>query len=248
MRRKIYKRIIAAVLSLIMIFSMTGIGTLTASAFDKLYISKDGMALGYSIINGYTRMYYKNNPDTATGKIAVYSSLDITSPYILAMGGMFFLTNSIDIDRLLTDNDYTMSYIDKFDSYLSSVGIVNGRASDFCNSIKDDNISFDIALDTVGIYVFEADKDYAYQLMDSNEYADFVLAEGKVPSNMKDLNLDGKTDSTDAELIQHYLAGDSELEDEDEKAYAMFASDYNKDTEINIIDVTDLQRDLIEKQ
>ncbi len=245
MSKRIRKRIIAIVMSVIMAVSFTGLGTMSASAFDKEYISKEGMELGYSIINGYSKMYFKNNPDHTSGKIAVYAGLDVTSPYVIATGGLFFLTNKVDFDRILSDNDYAMSYISKFDSFLSSVGVTNDRASEFLNSIKEKNINFELALDTAGIYIFDASDDYAYELMDNNEYVDFVIAEGKVPSNMKDLNLDGVTDSQDARLIQHYLAGDLELADDDEALYAMFASDYNQDKEININDVTDLERDLM---
>ncbi len=83
--------------------------------------------------------------------------------------------------------------------------------------------------------------------MENNPYVDFVLVDGKVPSNMKDLNFDGVTDIKDAELMQHYLAGDLELADDDEASYALYATDYNKDKEINIEDVTDLQKDIFKK-
>ena len=44
---------------------------------------------------------------------------------------------------------------------------------------------------------------------------DFVLDGGCVPKNMKDLNIDGKTDEKDAELIQKYLIKDLTFDDYD---------------------------------
>lgn len=237
---KFSKKVISVILSASMTFSLIGYSSVTASAFDENYISKDGMALGYSIVNGYTKLTFKNNPDSSSGKIAVYSGLDVTNPGVIAVGGMYIFSHNISIDKLLSDNDYAMENIKKFDKFLSAFGIKNERAENFKKSISDEDIEFESEFDTVGIYVFEADNDYALDLM-NNKYADFVLAGGKVPESMKDLNFDGKSDSKDAILIQRYLVDDLTFEDKDEDAYAMFACDINADKEINIFDATDLQ-------
>lgn len=244
MRKKLKNRIISIFLCTAVAFSLTGIGTLGASAFDDEYISEDGMALGYSIINGYTKMRMKSNPQKKSGKIAVYSGVEITSPYVITMGGIYVLSHHIDFDKFLSDNDYAMGFIEGFDSYMKKVGIKNEKSPQFVKSVSDKNIKFEKQLDTAGIFIFEADNDYAVELMENNPYVDFVLVDGKVPSNMKDLNFDGVTDIKDAELMQHYLAGDLELADDDEAAYALYATDYNKDKKINIEDVTALQKDI----
>lgn len=243
MKKKIKKKIISTLLCAAVSFSLTGIGIFGASAFDDEYLSKDGMDLGYSIINGYTKMRMKNNPQKKSGKIAVYSGVDITNPYVLTMGGVYILSHHIDFDKFLSDNDYAMSFIADFDSYMSKVGIKNENAKNFADSVSDKKLNYETRLNTAGIFIFDATDDYAKGLIENNPYVDFVLVDGKVPSNMKDLNFDGVTDLKDAELMQHYLAGDLELADEDEASYALFATDYNKDKEINIEDVTDLQKD-----
>lgn len=247
MRKKLKNRIISIFLCTAVAFSLTGIGTLGASAFDDEYISEDGMSLGYSIINGYTKMSMKSNPQKTSGKIAVYSGVDITSPYVITMGGIYVLSHHIDFDKFLSDNDYAMNFIADFDSYMSKVGIKNENAKKFVDSVSDKKLNYETRLNTAGIFIFEAENDYAVELMENNPYVDFVLVDGKVPSNMKDLNFDGVTDIKDAELMQHYLAGDLELADDDEASYALYATDYNKDKEINIEDVTDLQKDIFKK-
>lgn len=244
MRKKLKNRIISIFLCTAVAFSLTGIGTLGASAFDDEYISEDGMALGYSIINGYTKMRMKSNPQKKSGKIAVYSGVDITSPYVLTMGGLYILSHHIDFDKFLSDNDYAMGFIGDFDSYMKKVGIKNEKSPNFVKSVSDKKIKFETQLDTAGIFIFEASNNYAVELIEKNPYVDFVLIDGKVPSNMKDLNFDGITDIKDAELMQSYLAGSLELADNDEAAYALYATDYNQDKKINIEDVTDLQKDI----
>lgn len=244
MRKKLKNCIISIFLCTAVAFSLTGVGTLGASAFDDEYISEDGMALGYSIINGYTKMRMKSNPQKKSGKIAVYSGVDITSPYVLTMGGLYILSHHIDFDKFLSDNDYAMGFIGDFDSYMKKVGIKNEKSPNFVKSVSDKKIKFETQLDTAGIFIFEASNNYAVELMEKNPYVDFVLIDGKVPSNMKDLNFDGITDIKDAELMQSYLAGSLELADNDEAAYALYATDYNQDKKINIEDVTDLQKDI----
>ncbi|MCQ2515047.1 MAG: hypothetical protein MJ089_08175 [Ruminococcus sp.] len=207
-------------------------------AFDDEYANKEGMALGYAVINGYSKMYYRNVGDP-NGKAVVYSGLEIT-PYVITMCGMYILSHGIDVDKFLSDNDYAMQNIENLNSYFSKIGIKSKRAEKFKQSIKDKNIKFAYSYDNVGIYIFDCNEDMAYSLIDDNEYVDFVLVGGKVPDNMKDLNFDGITDKKDAKLIQHYLAGDLELVDNDEKEYAQYASDINKDKSIDINDVTEI--------
>ena len=69
---------------------------------------------------------------------------------------------------------------------------------------------------------------------------DFVLDGGCVPKNMKDLNIDGKTDEMDAELIQKYLIKDLTFDDYDENQYAIFVCDINGDKTPDIRDATEL--------
>ncbi len=236
--------IISTVTALSIAVTLINFSMFSASAFDKSYISEDGMKLGYSIVNGYTKMFLRKSPENYNGKAVVYSGLDITQPYTLTMGGMYVLTHKIDIDKLLSDNDYALTNFDKFNSYLSFVGIKNDKAKEFEKILEEDNIKCDVQMNTLGMYIINSDKEYLYELMEENEYADFVLVNGGVPENMKDLNFDGITDAKDAVLIQHYLADDLDLADDDERAYALFASDYNQDKRIDIQDVTDLLYDL----
>lgn len=239
-KRIFNKRVVSLIATVAFVFSIFSNSMIKVSAFDMDYISKDGMELAYSIVNGYTKLAYSENGGADKDKVAVYSGLDITDPYILTMGGIYILTHKIDFDKLIIDNEYALKKIKDFDKYLSSVGVKNSRAERFKEYMSEEkkiNIS---GFDTVGIYFIESDKEYSLQLME-NEYVDFVIAGGEVPKTMKDLNLDEKSDIIDAELIQQYLAKQLTYEDEDEKEYIKFACDINGDKKINVLDATQLQ-------
>lgn len=244
LKSKLFKRIFSVLTVLSIAFTLMNYSMFSASAFDSGYLSEDGMKLGYSIVNGYTKMLLRKNPDKFNGKAVVYSGLDITKPYTFTMSGFYIITHKIDVDKLLSDNDYAVENFNKFNSYLNFVRVKNQKSADFKDILIKDKINCDSQMNTLGMYIVNSDKEYLYDLMSNKDYVDFVLANGKVPDNMKDLNMDGKTDSEDAELIQHYLNDDLELLDDDEKSYALFASDYNRDKEINIQDVTDLLYEL----
>ena len=78
-----------------------------------------------------TKLAYSENGGADKDKVAVYSGLDITDPYILTMGGIYILTHKIDFDKLIIDNEYALKKIKDFDKYLSSVGVKNSRAEKF---------------------------------------------------------------------------------------------------------------------
>ena len=236
--RKFKKRVIATILAVSFAFSMLHIGSYSVSAFDMDYISKDGMQLGYSIVNGYSKLSTKAG-SSSYSKTAVYSGVDISNPYIIALAGVFFITSGIDLDRVITDNDYTMKMAGKLESFINKMGVKNEKASSLKDELIKDNIKFISSFDSLGLFIIEADDSIATQLMD-NDKVDFVLAGGGIPANMKDLNLDGKTDEKDAQLIQQYLTRLVYYSDSDEKEYIKFACDINGDKKINIIDATEI--------
>lgn len=236
---KFCKRILTVIITLSIAFSMVVQTTITASAFDTSYISKDGMKLGYSIINGYSKLSSKNGL-TSYKKSAVYSGLDVSNPYVITLVGIFYLTNKVDLDKAMRSNDYALSMISKLNEYLKSMGIKNEKAQALKSEIQNSDAKIVSAFDTAGLYIIEADSNYCESLI-SNKNVDFVLSGGQVPKSMKDLNFDGKSNTADGKYIQEYLVKIYDDLDSDEIEYLKFACDINGDKKIDILDVTELQ-------
>lgn len=236
---KFCKRVLTMIITLSIAFSMVVQTTITASAFDTSYISKDGMKLGYSIVNGYSKLSSKNGL-TSYKKSAVYSGLDVSNPYVITLVGLFYLTNKVDLDKAMQSNDYALSMISKLNEYLKSMGIKNEKSQTLKSEIQNSDAKIVSAFDTAGLYIIEADSNYCESLM-SNENVDFVLSGGQVPKSMKDLNFDGKSNTTDGKYIQEYLVKIYDDLDSDEIEYLKFACDINGDKKIDILDVTELQ-------
>ena len=237
-KRKFSKRVISMLLVLVMLIGGACLSCTSAAAFDLGYISEDGMKLGYSIIKGYSKMSMKKG-QYKDGKIAVYCGLDVTNLYIMGSLGWFYVTNGVDLDRAMTDNDYAMEMIAKLDSHLAGAGITNERAKAKKSEILKDAKYIYQCFDTVGLYIIDVDEKRANELM-SDSGIDFVLDGGCVPKNMKDLNIDGKTDKKDAELIQQYLVKELTFDDYDENQYALFVCDINGDKTPDVRDVTEI--------
>lgn len=239
-KAKISRKIISVLITISMLFSVVSYSTVTASAFDTSYISNDGMKLGYSIINGYSKLSAKSG-FTSYEKSAIYSGLDVSSPYVITLIGVFYVTKGIDIDKAINNNEYTLEVIEKLDLFLNKMGVSNDRAKALKAELEKNNINIETAFDTAGLYIINADEDYCKNLL-NNENVDFVLSGGKVPVSMKDLNFDGKSDEQDGIIIQKYLTEELKYEDPDEKAYIEYACDMNGDTKININDASETQR------
>ncbi len=240
LKSKFIKRIISFALVFSFSLSMLFYGAPKVLAFDTGYLSENGLHLGYRIINGYSKLSSKNKL-TSYETSAVYSGLDVSNPYVITLVGIFYFTNGVDVDKAMEDNDYTMSLIKKLDSFLNKMGVKNDRAKSLKSELTKSGAKILNSFDTAGLYIIKADSTYCKKLTE-NENVDFVLAGGKMPSSMKDLNLDGKSDSLDGKLIQEYLVDRFEWEDREEKEYIKFACDINGDKEITIIDATDLQK------
>ena len=150
----------------------------SAAAFDLDYISEDGMKLGYSIIKGYSKMSMKKG-QYKDGKIAVYCGLDVTNLYVMGSLGWFYMTNGVDLDRAMTDNDYAMEMIAKLDSHLQGAGITNDRAKEKKAEILKDAKYVYQCFDTLGLYIVDVDKNRADELMNDSGI-DFVLDGGCV--------------------------------------------------------------------
>lgn len=234
-KSKLFNSIAAVIVSITVMLS----SIFSVAAFDTAYISEDGMKLAYRIINGYSKLSAENGlTDFKTS--AIYCGLDVTKPYLIALAGYFYITNSVDIDRASSDNEYTVSTIYKLDEFLKKMGVKNERSSALKSKLEKQNIQILLSLDTAGLYIIKCDENFSKSLL-NDERVDFVLSGGRIPSSMKDLNFDGKSDKDDCALIQQYLAGGLVYEDNDKNEYIKFACDINGDKEINIVDVTELQ-------
>ncbi len=233
---KLLKKLIALVISLSLIIT----AIVPVSAFDTSYISEDGMKLGYSIINGYSKLSARKG-NTTYETSAIYSGLDVTNPYVITLVGIFYFTNGVDIEKASSDNEYTMNTIAKLDTFLQKMGVKNNRAVPLKQQLADNAVTFVESFDTAGLYIVKGNKEYLESLSDDSN-VDFVLSGGEMPTSMKDLNLDGKSDDTDAVLIQKYLADALVYDDDDINEYLKFACDIDGDKEINITDATALQK------
>lgn len=236
--KKFIRKIISTALVCTMLFSFCGI---SSSALSEEDMSKEGVELGYSILNGYSKLRTQREGLSFTQNTAVYCGLDISSPYIMLCGGWFYIKNGVDLERISTDNAYAMDILTRLDSYLAKKGIENERAQSFKEEYFNSDKEIILSLDTVGIYIFEAENQESLKLM-NNEYIDFVLVGGGVPKTLKDLNLDGECDYMDAVQIQKYVCEIISKEDSDEAAYLMYASDINGDRKIDVKDATELTR------
>lgn len=240
-KTKVFKKALSLFTALSFVFTLTVFGCFGANAFDTDYVDKDGMELGYSIINGYSKLSIKDQQYKQSDKIAVYCGLDVSNLYTMAVVGVYYVTKGVDLDRLISDNDYAMQHVAALDSYLNKAGIKNERAKQYKSAILDKSTKVYNSFDTLGLYIFDASDERALELM-TKDYVDFVLDGGIVPANMKDLNIDGKTDMKDAHLIQQYLADILNFDDDDEDEYALFVCDINGDKEADIRDVTDIMK------
>ncbi len=236
-KSKLFNSIAAIIVSISIMLS----SIFSVEAFDTEYISEDGMKLAYRIINGYSKLSAEKGL-TNFKTSAVYCGLDITKPYLITLAGYFYITNGVDIDRASGDNEYTVTTIYNLDKFLKKMGVKNERAAQLKSELENQNVQILLSLDTAGLYIIKSDEQFSKSLL-KDEKVDFVLSGGGVPSSMKDLNFDGKSDKNDCELIQKYLAGELVYDDNDKNEYIKFACDINGDKEINIVDVTELQLD-----
>ena len=238
--RRFYKRTVSLVLAVTMLFSFGAYCTVKAVGLDKEKMTAKGMELGFSIINGYTKLALKNDNSKVVNKNACYVGLDISNPYLIVLIGLFYISNNLDTTRILEDNSYAMEKISELNNYLESKGIKNEKAEQFkveyLNNKKIIN-----SFDTIGLYIFEDENPDMLALI-QNPKVDFVMTGGEIPKSMKDLNIDGRSDKKDALLIQDYLCKNLVYKDKDENEYIKYACDINGDKKINIQDVTDLQR------
>ncbi len=237
-----YKKFIAYFLVLAISFAafMSNPAAVSAFGMDDLK-SESQMKLGYSIINGYSKLSSRSGL-TSYGKTAVYCGQDLTNPYLLALAGTFYITNGVDLERTLTDNDYALGLVRKLNSFLAGMGVKNDRLTSLMAALKNENVSVTESLDSIGLIFIKTDSAFANRLM-NDERVDFVFAGGEVPPSMKDLNMDGKSDSGDAAYIQRYLTGELVYPDDDENEYISFAADIDGDKKHDIRDATALLRE-----
>ena len=237
-----YKKFIAYFLVLAISFAafMSNPAAVSAFGMDDLK-SESQMKLGYSIINGYSKLSSRSGL-TSYGKTAVYCGQDLTNPYLLALAGTFYITNGVDLERTLTDNDYALGLVRKLNSFLAGMGVKNDRLTSLMAALKNENVSVTESLDSIGLIFIKTDSAFANRLM-NDERVDFVFAGGEVPPSMKDLNMDGKSDSGDAAYIQRYLTGELVYPDDDENEYISCAADIDGDKKHDIRDATALLRE-----
>ena len=237
-----YKRFIAYFLVLALAFTAFLSNSATVSAFgmDDLK-SGDRMKLGYSIINGYSKLSSRSGL-TDYGKTAVYCGQDLSNPYLIALAGTFYFTNGVDLERTLTDNEYALDLVRRLNGFLKTMGVKNERAASLKAALKKEKVPVVESLDNVGLLFIKTDSAFANRLM-NDDRVDFVFAGGEVPPSMKDLNMDGKSDSLDAVYIQRFLAGERLCPDDDENEYIKFAADIDGDKKHDINDAMILLRD-----
>ena len=137
-----YKRFIAYFLVLALAFTAFLSNSATVSAFgmDDLK-SGDRMKLGYSIINGYSKLSSRSGL-TDYGKTAVYCGQDLSNPYLIALAGTFYFTNGVDLERTLTDNEYALDLVRRLNGFLKTMGVKNERAASLKAALSISSISW----------------------------------------------------------------------------------------------------------
>ncbi|MBQ1437668.1 MAG: hypothetical protein IIZ07_07015 [Ruminococcus sp.] len=234
MRKKLYSSIVTFAVFCSMLFG----GAAPVRAFDAEYLNGEGMELGYSIINGYSKLSAREGL-CSFEKAAVYCGLDVTNPYILSLGLMYYLTHGVDLDKAMTDNEYALEIIEGLDSLVKAMGVSNPRAAALKRELSGSGARIICSFDTAGLFIISSPPEYARSLTE-NESVDFVMADGKIPPSMKDMNMDGKSDKNDAPYIQSFLADGLADEDGDIEEYYKFACDINGDKELDILDAEEL--------
>lgn len=237
-----YKRIISYFMVLVIAFAAFLGNSPTVSAFGMDDLKSDSrMQLGYSIINGYSKLSARSGL-TDYGKTAVYCGQDLSNPYLLTLAGTFYFTNGVDLERTLTDNGYALGLVRKLNAFLERMGVKNERLTSLKAALKNEKVPVTESLDSVGLLFIKTDSAFAGRLM-NDDRVDFVFAGGEVPPSMKDLNMDGRSDFEDASYIQRFLAGELVYPDADENEYIKFATDIDGDKNQDIRDATALLRD-----
>ena len=238
----VYKRIISYFMVLLIAFAAFLGNSPTVSAFGMDDLKSDSrMQLGYSIINGYSKLSARSGL-TDYSKTAVYCGQDLSNPYLLALAGTFYFTNGVDLERTLTDNGYALGLVRKLNAFLERMGVKNERLTSLKAALKNEKVPVTESLDSVGLLFIKTDSAFAGRLM-NDDRVDFVFAGGEVPPSMKDLNMDGRSDFEDASYIQRFLAGELVYPDADENEYIKFATDIDGDKNQDIRDATALLRD-----
>ena len=219
-----YKRIISYFMVLLIAFAAFLGNSPTVSAFGMDDLKSDSrMQLGYSIINGYSKLSARSGL-TDYSKTAVYCGQDLSNPYLLA------------------DNGYALGLVRKLNAFLERMGVKNERLTSLKAALKNEKVPVTESLDSVGLLFIKTDSAFAGRLM-NDDRVDFVFAGGEVPPSMKDLNMDGRSDFEDASYIQRFLAGELVYPDADENEYIKFATDIDGDKNQDIRDATALLRD-----
>ncbi len=238
MKRKFSKKVISILLVFTMLIGGACFSCTSAAAFD-LWLYQRGRNEARLQYNQGLFQNVDEKRSVQGRENCRLCGLDVNNLYVMGSLGSFYMTNGVDLDRAMTDNDYAMEMIAKLDSHLQGAGITNDRAKEKKAEILKDAKYVYQCFDTLGLYIVDVDKNRADELMNDSGI-DFVLDGGCVPKNMKDLNIDGKTDEKDAELIQKYLIKDLTFDDYDENQYALFVCDINGDKTPDIRDATEI--------
>ncbi len=234
MRKKLYSLCTAFAVFCSVFFG----GAIPVRAFDAEYFDGDGMELGYSIINGYSKLSVREGL-CSFERSAVYCGLDITNPYILSLGLMYYFTHGADLDKAMSDNDYALELVEGLDGFVKNMGVNNQRAAELKKELSESGAKVIRSFDSAGLFIISSPPEYAKSLIE-NKNVDFVMCDGKIPPSMKDLNMDGKSDKDDAPYIQSFLAEGLDDDDDDIEEYYKFACDINGDKELDIFDAEEL--------
>ncbi len=149
----------------------------TVSAFGMDDLKSDSrMQLGYSIINGYSKLSARSGL-TDYSKTAVYCGQDLSNPYLLALAGTFYFTNGVDLERTLTDNGYALGLVRKLNAFLERMGVKNERLTSLKAALKNEKVPVTESLDSVGLLFIKTDSAFAGRLM-NDDRVDFVFAGG----------------------------------------------------------------------
>lgn len=223
---------------LIAILSVFTVGVSNFNLSD--FLKQETFDEYYKIINGCSQTTLKKFADDEVLDVVIYSGLDI-SPSIIAKTTMFYLKNNIDTEKLTTDVTYSTKMAKKLDDYFESKKVVNTKSEEllkvYGDILKKNSRLF---LPTLGAFTLSLPKSKILEFM-SNDNVSFVIVGNHFVLKKGDINSDDYINYKDCVIVQQYIAENYGFDNNEEKAFLNYSSDFDENGVVDINDVTKMQ-------
>lgn len=225
----------------ILILSISTFNICISQPFENNNLSLENLEKFCVLVNGCTQSALKNYKDSEEIEAVVYTGLDVKNPLVIFYVLLFYVTNSVDFDKLTSDPVYSTELVKNLNDDLKSKGIVNEKAQQFLSKYYDEiKNTIKLEFDTVGGFTFRAKKQTVEKML-SDDCTDFVIAGSVFMLNQGDLNSDGKKNDKDVNVIQNVVAKNYPYTNSDEQKFIEYSGDINSDGIVDVNDATKLQ-------